>query len=60
MESLNHLGETADDVYRNLYDALELVFETTGCLFDEDAQSAMMLYDNILRQALGMPEHMMH
>ncbi len=60
MEPLNHLGEKADDVYRNLYDALELVFETTGCLFDEDAQSAMMLYDNILRQALGMPEHMMH
>lgn len=60
MTSLSDLGLTADDFYRKLNEALAVVFETSGSVFNEDAQAAMLAYDLLLREALGMPENIMH
>ncbi len=60
MGSIYDLGMTADDFYRKLNEALALVFEKSGSVFDDDARAALLAYDGLLRLALGMPDHIKH
>jgi len=60
MVSIYDLGMTADDFYRKLNDALGIVFEKSGSVFDDEARAALLVYDSVLRLALGMPEHITH
>lgn len=60
MASITHLGLTADDFYRKLNDALGAVFEASGSVFNDEAQAAMLVYDRLLRDALGLPEIVRH
>jgi len=60
MGSIYYLDMTADDFYRKLNESLDVVFEASGSEFDDAARAALLVYDGILRHALGMPEHMKH
>lgn len=60
MSSIYHLGFTADDFYRKLNGALGVVFEASGSVFNDEAKAAMLVYDRLLRDALGLPENVMH
>ena len=60
MGSIYYLDMTADDFYRKLKEALDVVFEASGSEFDDAARAALLVYDGILRHALSMPEHMKH
>jgi hypothetical protein len=60
MGSIYDLGMTADDFYRGLYDALSVVFEKSGSVFNDEASAALMRYDALLKLALGMPNDVRH
>jgi len=57
MDKISDPSVTADEHYRKIDDALAIVFEKAGSVFDDEAVAALLAYFSVLRQALGIRDN---